>query len=75
MENLGVIVALYHSGSFGNHLLAFRKKIKMLFTSQGWSVLGKTVPSFLFTNTSGTVFPIRTSDLVNNIYLRRLACS
>ena len=27
MENLAVITALYHSGSFCNHLLGFRKKI------------------------------------------------
>ena len=49
MENLAVITALNHSGSFRNHLLGFRKKIKMLFTSQGRSVLGKTVPSVLCT--------------------------
>ena len=28
MENLAVITALYHSGSFRNHLLGFRKKQK-----------------------------------------------
>ena len=49
MENLAVITALYHSGSFRNHLLGFRKKVKMLFTSQGRSVLGKTVPEILDT--------------------------
>ena len=47
MENLAVITAFYHSGSFRNHLLGFQKKIKMLFTSQGRSVLGKTMPSVL----------------------------
>ena len=26
MENLAVITALYHSGSFRDHLLSFRKK-------------------------------------------------
>ena len=47
----------------------FRKKIKMLFTSQGQSVLGKTVPSVLCTKTSGTVFPDTDWPwLVNNIY-------
>ena len=38
-----------HRIAFRNHLLGFRKKIKMLFTSQGRSVLGKTVPSVLCT--------------------------
>ena len=62
MENLALITALYPSGSF-------RKKIKMLFTSQGQSVLGKTVPSVLCTKTSGTVFPDTDRPwLVNNIY-------
>ena len=28
MENLAVITALYHSGSFRDHLLSFRKKLK-----------------------------------------------
>ena len=49
MENLAVITALYHSGSFQNHSLGLKKKIKMLFTSHGRSVLGKTVPSVSFT--------------------------
>jgi len=44
-----------------------KKIIKKLFAGQGWSVLGKTVPSFLSTalglrlravlKTSGTIFP------------------
>ena len=46
MEILAVITALYHSGSLRNHLLSFGKK-KMLFTSQGRSVSGKTVPFVL----------------------------
>ena len=49
MENLAVITALHYSGSFCDHLLGFRQKIKMLFTSQGQSELGKTVPSVLCT--------------------------
>ena len=62
MENLALITALYPSGSF-------RKKIKMLFTSQSQSVLGKTVPSVLCTKTSSTVFPDTDRPwLVNNIY-------
>ena len=39
-----------------NHLLGFRKKIKMLFTSQGRSVIGKTVPSVLCTQDLGHSF-------------------
>ena len=63
MENLAVLTAFYHSGSFRNHLLGFGKKIKMFFISQGRSVLGKTAPSVLCTRpravskTEGTVFP------------------
>ena len=79
MENFAVITALYHSGSFRNHLLGFRKN-KMKFTSQGRSVLGKTVPYVLCTargsrpravsKTSGTVFPNTDRPwLVNNIYI------
>ena len=52
-----VITALYRSGCFRSHLSGFRKKIQILFTSQGRSVLGKTVPSVLCTKASGTVFP------------------
>ena len=62
-----LLTAFYHSGSFRNHLIGFGKKIKMLFTTQGRSVLGKTVPSVLCTarglgpravsKTSRTVFP------------------
>ena len=54
-------------GSFARLSLCCRKKIKMLFTKLGRSVLGKTVPSVLSTDlglrpravskTSGTVFP------------------
>ena len=72
MENLAVLTAFYHSGSFRNHLLGFGKKIKILFTSQGRSVLGKTVPSVLCTKyprPRAQFFPIRTSRPVNNIYL------
>ena len=43
----------------------------MLFTSLGPSVLGKTVPSVLSADRKPRVqlFPIRTSRLVNNIYI------
>lgn len=40
-----VIVAVEHSGSFGKQFVSVVNKIKMLFTSLGRSVLGKTVPS------------------------------
>ena len=40
----------------------------MLFTSEGRSVLGKTVPSE-YPRPWAQFFPIRTSRLVNNIYL------
>ena len=57
-----------HSGRFFlQPFVRFLKKIRMLFTSQGRSVLGKTVPSVFCTvrglrpqavsETSGTVFP------------------
>ena len=40
LEDLVVITALSHSGSFGKHFFCFRKK--KLFTSLGWSVsIGK----------------------------------
>ena len=45
MEGLAVITALNHSGSFVKNFVEFLKKIKMLFTSLGRSVKGKTVPS------------------------------
>ena len=45
MEDLVVITALNHSGSFGENFIKFRKKIKLLFTSLGRSVLGKTIRS------------------------------
>ena len=52
MEDLALITALNHSSSFCEHLFKFRgkKTIKMLFTSSGPSVLGKTVPSVLSTD-------------------------
>ena len=56
VANLAMITVLKCSGL--SH--AFRcvvESIKMLFTSLGRSVSGKTVPSDLSTNTSGTVIP------------------
>ena len=60
VANLAMITVLNCSGL----LHAFRcvvESIQMLFTSLGRSVSGKTVPSELSTNTSGTV--IRNTDL------------
>ena len=47
MVDLAVITALIYSGSLGRISLSLRKKLKMLFTSLGRSVLG----------TPGTAFP------------------
>ena len=62
MEDLALIKAVNHSGSFGKNFVMFMKKKKLLFTGLGRSVLGKTMPS------SCIVFPIRTSRRANNIY-------
>ena len=61
MEDPAVITALNHSGSFGRNLVKFKEKKKMLFTSLGQSVLGKTVPTVFST--------ARGRGLANNIYL------
>ena len=53
MKDLAVITALNHSGYFENNFVEFKNILKMLFTSQGRSVKGKTLPSF---KTSGKVF-------------------
>ena len=37
MEDLAVITALNHSGSFRKNFVKFKKKIEMLFTSLGRS--------------------------------------
>ena len=39
------------SGSFGKNFVKFKKKIKMLLSSLGRFVLGKSVPSVLSFNT------------------------
>ena len=63
MEDLAVITALNHFGSFRKNFIKFKDKKKMLFTSVSWSVLRKTVPSVLSTacrvvlETLGTDFP------------------
>ena len=64
MKDLAVITALNHSGYFEKNFVEFKNILKMLFTSQGRSVKGKTLPSF---KTSGKVFPIRTYRLANNM--------
>ena len=48
------------------------KKIKMLFTNLGRSLLGKTVPSVFSTKTSGTVFPNTDLPAGDNLYTLRL---
>ena len=53
MKDLAVITALNHSGYFEKNFVEFKNILKMLFTSQGRSVKGKTLPSF---KTSGKVF-------------------
>ena len=48
MEDLAVITALNHSGSFGENFVMFKeKKIKMLLTRLSRFVLGKPVPEVL----------------------------
>ena len=51
MENLAVITALNHWGSFGKYFVKFKRKKILLFSSQGRSVLGKTVDSVFSTST------------------------
>ena len=53
MKDLAVITALNHSGYFEKNFVEFKNILKMLFTSQGRSVKGKTLPSFKI---SGKVF-------------------
>ena len=63
MEDLAVITALNHFGSFRKNFIKFKEKNKMLFSSLSQSVLRKTVPSVLSTahwvvlETLGTDFP------------------
>ena len=58
MEDLAVVTALNHSGSFRKNFLKLKKNIYIyiyiLFTSLGRSVLGKTVRSVLSTTSGGT---------------------
>ena len=72
MEYLVVITVLNHSGSSGQNFVKFKKK-KMLFTSLGWVVWGKTVPEVLSAAPGRRhrvqFFPIRTSRLANNIFI------
>ena len=81
-EDLAVITALNHSGSFGKNFVKFKgKKIVIHQPNLRRSVLGKTVPEVLSaarglrptasggTKTEGTFFSIRTYRLANNIYI------
>ena len=80
MEDLALIKAVNHSGSFGKNFVMFMKKTELLFTGLGRSVLGKTMPSVLSTargrrlravlKTSGIVFPNTDRPRrANNIYM------
>ena len=55
MENLAVITALYHSGSFRNHLLGFRKKKSVIHQRRSVRI-GKN-RAVRVSKTLGTVFP------------------
>ena len=44
MEDLALIKAVNHSGSFGKNFVMFMKKTELLFTGLGRSVLGKLCP-------------------------------
>ena len=80
MEDLALIKAVNHSGSFGKNFVMFMKKTELLFTGLGRSVLGKTMPSVLSTarghrlravlRTSYIVFPNTDRPRrANNIYM------
>ena len=80
MEDLALIKAVNHSGSFGKNFVMFMKKTELLFTGLGRSVLGKTMPSVLSTarghrlravlKTSYIVFPNTDRPRrANNIYM------
>ena len=65
MEDLFVITALNHSGSFGKNFnkFKFKEKNKIVITSLGQSALGKIVPSVL-----SVVFPNTDLPADENIY-------
>ena len=59
MEDLAIVTALNHSGSFRKSLLKLKKKKKYIYIYiyiyiLGRSVLGKTVRSVLSTTSGGT---------------------
>ena len=81
MEDLAVITALNHLGSFGKNFVKFKlKKIEMLFISLGRSYVGKICALCLeyrprpmasvgrCSRPQAQFFPIRISQLANNIY-------
>ena len=80
MEDLALIKAVNHLGSFGKNFVMFMKKTELLFTGLGRSVLGKTMPFVLSTargrrlravlKTSCIVFPNTDRPRrANNIYI------
>ena len=70
MENLAVITPLYHSGSFRNHLLGFRKKLKCYSPAKVDPYWKKLCPLSCVSKTSGIVFPNTDRPwLVNNTYI------
>ena len=68
MEKIAVITVLYHSGSFRNHLLGFRKNKNVIHQPRSVRI-GKNCPLWLVYRLCTQFFPIRTSRLVNNIYV------
>ena len=77
MEGLTLITAVNHWVLLERISLSLlKKKIKMLSTSLGRSVLEKTVPSVLSAvlKTSGTVFPTRTFRLANTYVYKYIYC-
>ena len=62
LEDLDVITALNHSGSFGKNLVKFEKKNENAIYQLRSLVFGKTVPSVL-----NTVFPNTDLRLANNM--------
>ena len=77
MENLAVITALYHSGSFQNHSLGLKKNKNVIHQPRSVRI-GKNCALCLvyrprpYPRPRAQFFPIRTSRLVNNIYIWHL---
>ena len=72
MENLAVITVLYHSGSFRNHLLGFRKNNNVIHQPRSVRIGKNCVLCLVYLRPRAQFFPIRISRLLNNIYLLKL---